>query len=164
MVFGTDFGNWWIHHYQDGEPQYTTDQLVKLWPYGIATVSEITLERIAYVTGYVQKKIYKDPWKYYEEYGCCVHPYQRVSQGICLDWYDSHRSEYWINLHPRLKGVSYSTPRYLLKKDPNLKMAMSLIRDRLESQGAFANTESYESMRQREFDAKAKSRMRKGHL
>lgn len=167
IVFGTDFttlGNWWIHHYQDGKPVYTSDELIKMWPYGMATVDDVTIERIRYVVGYVQKKIYKDPWKYFQEYGCCVHPFQRQSNGLCLNYYTDHKDDYWINLHPRVNGVSYSTPRYLLKKDSNLKLAMSLIHDRLESQGAFANTESYESMKQREIDMKAKSRLKKGNL
>lgn len=132
-----------------------------LWPYGFIQIAPLTKERAQYVAGYVQKKIYKDPWKYFQEYGCCVHPYQRVSQGIGLEFMNT--KEFWY-LDPKFKGVHYSVPRYFLKKNVMAEMIVHDRIERLRKKGVFANTESYESMQQREFDMKARSRMKKGSL
>lgn len=171
VVFGTDFGHWFIHHWQDGKPQYTTDKLCELWPYGFATVDFVEEHRCAYVAGYVQKKIYKDPWRYFEEFGCCVFPFQRISQGIGFGYYLDNKDDYFINLRPTIKGVSYSTPRYFLRKDDQLKTAVSFksFDSQMRSLGAEQDAlnqgiDLYASMRQREEDLKAKSRMRKGKL
>ena len=133
----------------------------KIWPYGFIQIAELTKERAQYVAGYVQKKIYKDPWKYFQEYGCCVHPYQRVSQGIGKGFMDN--PEFWY-LDPKIKGVHYSVPRYFLKKNVMAEYIIHERVERLKEKGAFANTESYESMLQREYDMKARSRMKKGKL
>lgn len=126
VVFGSEFthkGNWWIHHYESGQPVWTSDELIDLWPFGLPTVDIVTEGRCGYVAGYVQKKLYYDPKDYWDRYGCCVYPFQRSSQGIGLDYYVRHKHELWLNpnLRPRLQGVSYSMPRYFLKKDVELK-------------------------------------------
>lgn len=144
----------------------------KLWPYGVnLELSDLTPERAQYCAGYVQKKIYKDPMKYFKEYGCCVFPFQRISQGIGLGYYERYKSEYWINLRPTVNGVSYSTPRYFTKKDSNLKFAISIISARVQKLNLAAEQEAiesgndlYASMKQRETNLRAKSRLKKGNL
>lgn len=142
------------------------------WPFcSMITFDELTPERAGYCAGYVQKKIYKDPWKYYKEYGCCVHPFQRISQGIGLGYYEKYHDDYWINLRPTINGVSYSTPRYFIKKDDNLKMAINLVSQRYQKMALESEQEAidsgvdlYASMRQREINLKAKSALKKGSL
>lgn len=140
-----------------------------LWKYGSRiSLDGLTPQSAGYIVGYVQKKIYKDPIKYFREYGCCVWPFQRISQGIGLKYYETFKDDYWINLRPTVNGVSYSTPRYFTRKDDNLKFAISLISARVNKlnlerqQKALENgVDLYASMSQREIDLKARSRLKK---
>lgn len=174
IVFGTEFGNWWIHHYdRQGNPVYTTDKLCELWPFGLATVGTVTPDSCGYVAGYVQKKIYKDPLKYFKEYGCVVWPFQRLSQGIGLSYYEDNKDRLWcnINLRPRMNGVSFTMPRYFSKKDERLKVALEIIGER---QSRISLSKQFddmdkgydiaESMSAREAELLARSKMRRGKL
>lgn len=148
------------------------DLVQSLWPFGFRlTLDDLTPERAGYCAGYVQKKIYKDPWKYFQEYGCCVHPFQRISQGIGFGYYEKYMDDYWINLRPTINGVSYSTPRYFAKKDANLKMALNLVGQRIQKMNLESEQEAiekgidlYASMQQRETNLRAKSALKKGSL
>lgn len=147
------------------------DLLLDVWKKGHVKIDPLTRERCQYCAQYVQKKIFKDPRKYWDMYGCVAQPFQRQSQGICLSFYESHKDEYWINLKPTVNGVSYSTPRYLLKKDVNLKAVFAmkskdLNKRSLELQQKCMDEgyDIYASMQQRENNLKAKSRLKKGTL
>lgn len=174
IVFGSDYtnkGNWWIHHYQNGKPVYTSDELLASWPYGLATIDEVTPQSCGYVCGYVQKKLYYDPWDYYRHFGCCVHPFSRQSQGLCLDYYEENKFDTWITHRFTLDGISYSTPRYLLKKDSVLKESMKVIGNRMnkialakEQKMINEGYDIYESMRQKEDNLIVRNRNTKGCL
>lgn len=147
------------------------DLCLDVWKKGHVKIDPLTRERAQYCAQYVQKKIFKDPRKYWDMYGCVVQPFQRQSQGICLSYYESHKEEYWINLRPTINGVSYSTPRYLTKKDELLKAAISIrskaanFRELMLQQKCMdEGYDIYASMQQREANLKAKSRMKKGKL
>lgn len=167
VVFGTEFahkGNWWIHHYENNKPVYTSDELIDLWPFGLPTVDVVTPERCGYVSGYVQKKIYYDPMQYFREYGCCVWPYARQSQGLALAYYVEHKDDLWLNynLRPRMKGVSYSMPRYFVKKDAALSAALDIIALRNAEASAELNSRitrdlysGYLKQREKELEARA---------
>lgn len=169
IVFGTEFahkGNWWIHHYENGHPVWTSDELIDLWPYGLPTVDIVTPADCAYVAGYVNKKVYYDPMQYFKEYGCCVFPFSNQSNGIALDYYVRNRDDLMLNegLRPRIKGVSYSLPRYFLKKDENLEAAMEVIRLRqnkkiLESRLRYDKDVHNGFMAQKEKELEAKSKI-----
>lgn len=167
IVYGTKFdhkGSWWIHHYEGDVPVYTSNELIDLWPYGLPTVDVVNPERCGYVAGYVQKKIYYDPMQYFREYGCCVFPYARQSQGLALSYYKEHEDDLWLNhdLRPRMKGVSYSMPRYFVKKDDRLSAAMEIISMRnadvnLERELRYADDVNKGYMKQREKELSAKA-------
>lgn len=134
IVFGTEFahkGNWWIHHYEGDKPVWTSDELIDLWPYGLPTVDVVTEADCGYVAGYVKKKVYYDPMQYFKEYGCCVFPFSHQSNGIGLDYFVRNRDDFYnFKYRPRMNGVSYSMPRYFLKKDANLDAAIKVIQMR----------------------------------
>lgn len=171
IVFGTEFihkGNWWIHHYEGSTPIWTSDELIDLWPFGLPTVDVVTPERCGYVAGYVQKKIYYDPMQYFREYGCCVFPYAHQSQGLGLDYYIINKDDLWLNpgLRPRMKGVSYSMPRYFIKKDEKLAAAMEIIAMRnaesnLQRELKYAEDVNKGYMKQRESELSARAAMKR---
>lgn len=147
------------------------DFIRSVWKRGNVVIEPLNEERSRYVASYVEKKIYIDPTKYWDLYGCCVRPFQRVSQGLGLGYYEKNKDEYWINLRPTINGVSYSTPRYFSTKDEELKRALSIIGDRQQKialNNAFKSQDEgygiYETRKQREANLKARSRMKKGSL
>lgn len=171
-VFGEDYAPWYIATYKDGKPVYTSDRLKDLWPFGNVTVGSLERERCQYVAGYVQKKIFRDPQKYWDEYGCRVWPFQRQSQGIGYSYYLGHKDDFEArNWRPSLKGVSYSMPRYMSKKDECLKQALSIIGERqkmnvlrAEQDAVDKGYDIYASDIQREKDLIARSKLNKRSL
>lgn len=171
IVFGTQFkekGDWWIHHYKsNGDPVYTSNALIDLWPYGLATVDFVVPERCGYVAGYVQKKLYYNPLDYFKEYGCSVYPFQRQSQGLGLNYYNDHQYDMWTlkNFRPRLKGRSYCMPRYFVKHDEVLRKqllckAKKIVHEELEKKFSFSSgSDYYESLRVREHELKSRSKL-----
>lgn len=170
IVFGTEFahkGNWWIHHYENGKPVWTSDELIDLWPFGLPTVDVVTEADCGYVAGYVKKKIYYDPMQYWKEYGCCVFPFSEQSNGIGHDYYVRNRDDFFLNdnLRPRMKGVSYSMPRFFLKKDEKLQAAMEIVKMRnmdsvLQSRLRYDNDLVSGALDQRAKELEAKAAMR----
>lgn len=171
IVFGTEFahkGNWWIHHYEGDKPVWTSDELIDLWPFGLPTVDIVTEADAGYVAGYVKKKIFYDPMQYFKEYGCCVFPYSHQSQGIGYDYYVRNRDNNLFdeNLRFRMKGVSYTMPRFFLKKDENMAAAMEVLRMRqekriLESRIRYDNDVASGYVGQKEKELKAMSSMKR---
>ena len=72
--FGYDFPDRQIWQIRGGVPLYRSAQLERLWPYGYATVGDVTYESAAYVARYVCKKITGKPQGSFD-------PVQRHYQG-----------------------------------------------------------------------------------
>jgi len=56
-IFGLDFADKQLYTVRDGINLYQSEALDELWPYGFATVGEVTFESAAYVARYICKKI-----------------------------------------------------------------------------------------------------------
>lgn len=75
---------------------------------------DVSREDIAYVCGYVQKKLNGDLG--HSTYGNAVRPFSRCSQGIGLDFAEKHRDRLENNGFTYLNGQKIGIPRYFRKK------------------------------------------------
>ena len=99
LIFGHQFEDRYLFNLsKSGEPQYRSPTLEKLWPYGHATIGELTYESAAYCARYALKKFSGDGQ---EEHYAYVHPctgeyikrepeFARMSNrpGIGADWFE----------------------------------------------------------------------------
>lgn len=85
-LFGVDFEpEEWICFKVDAEgPHYTSPALSKLWPFGFNEIGLITPTRMNYVTGYIQKKLFGDGAKEYEQRGV-IPPFQLFSKNLGVE-------------------------------------------------------------------------------
>ena len=171
IIFGSYFkhkGDWWIHHYEGDKRVYTSNELIDLWPYGLPTVDSVIPQRCAYVAGYVQKKIYYDHMKYFKEYGCSVYPFSRQSQGLGLKYLEKHRDFFYRNgnIRPVFRGVSYTVPRYFLKKDEKMKCDIQALSNQHKSENMLREQEYYDLLyegvyAQKERELKSRSKLKR---
>lgn len=84
------------------------------WTYGFSTIESANDAAIAYVAGYVQKKIY-DRVSKYEKRGLYP-PFTRCSHGIGLDWCMDNERLIREKGYIRYNGSINSVPRYYRKK------------------------------------------------
>lgn len=143
--------------------------LQSCWSKGFVTVKYVIPQRIRYVCGYVEKKMYYDKKDFLKAYGCRVPPFQLMSQGLGYEFFEENRGEYLHSLRNTIQGVSYSFPRYYSKKDENLKLALSIIGERskkahLEKVYSVPGLVWQESEIQRDMNLKAKAKLKKGKL
>ena len=139
------------------------------WQSGFVVVESVNIERIKYVCGYVEKKMFYNPSDNFSKgYGCLIPPFQLISQRLGIRHFDSHIDEYSYSLRKTVRGVSYSFPRYYLKKHPEFKELMAVKSARAQ-QIEFENNycaimagySLIESRLQRDHDLKAKSKIKK---
>lgn len=141
------------------------------WPYGFVKIGTVTQDSINYVTGYVRKKYNHE--RAWQEYGfCALPPFQVCSQGLGLNFLRNNREEFETRKYSIYKNAKVSLPRYYLKKEPNLKLLVANAR----YYGLQAQNEkfqelspseqyrrlngTYDSDKQRDFDLKAKAKLK----
>jgi len=93
IIFGMDFSDKVLWKCVDGIRLYRSKALELLWPYGFASVGDVTFESAAYVARYVVKKITGIPAALY--YGGRLPEYSTMSRrpGIARQWYEQFRSD-----------------------------------------------------------------------
>lgn len=104
-----------------------------LWPFGFVSVGGVSPESIRYVTGYVRKKLVKLSSSPDD---CCLRSFpsfQIQSQGLGLAFYDNFKDVIRKRCSVRIAGHNESIPRYFLKKDTGLKLALELSQDKYNS-------------------------------
>lgn len=144
-----------------------TDLIQQYWPHGFVSVKAFTVQAAEYVAGYIDKKIYRDPRHYWDEYGCCVWPYKNQSNGLASGYLEKNSDKLQLR-PPRVGGVQYSYPRYFLKKDPLVKARADSIGEEKRKEQLLMEQESiekgydlYDSMQQREANLRARINLRK---
>lgn len=85
-----------------------------LWNKGHVMVGSVTEQSIAYVTDYVNKKLYGKLAR--EEYGERLPPFALMSKGMGLTWLKENEHSLLINMGLRRQGRVYSMPRYYMRK------------------------------------------------
>lgn len=126
--YGDEYGRPHYHLIVFGLSPSDRNLILKCWDkcdVRRVTTTPVIIERIHYVTSYVQKKwICRDPKDFFN-YGCVQPPFQLMSQGLGLDFFRLHEDEYIYSKTRTIKGVKYSFPRYYLKKSPQFKEIIS---------------------------------------
>lgn len=127
ILFGHDFSD--KKHFKknhQGQWLYTSSSLDKLWPYGHASLGDVTFESAAYVARYCTKKIGGDQadahyLRVHPLHGfiCRVKPeFSLMSRrpGIGQSWFDKYRSDVFPSDQCIVNGRAVSMPRYYLKQ------------------------------------------------
>lgn len=112
-LFGFDFHDKQLWSMKNGVKLYRSAALEKLWPYGFATIGQVTFESAAYVARYIMKKqTGKGAEEYYKDK---TPPYTTMSRrpGIAHDWYAKYKDDVYpddeIVIRDKLK---VRPPRY----------------------------------------------------
>jgi hypothetical protein len=122
LLFNHDFEDKELFAVRDGYRLYSSESLSRLWPYGFATIGDVTFESAAYVARYVMKKITGEDA---EEHYRIVDPetgeiYQRKPEyitmsrrpGIGKEWFDKFQSDVYPHDYVIVDGRKVKTPRY----------------------------------------------------
>lgn len=148
------------------------DIVRKEWPSGFVVVDAVNIERIKYVCGYVEKKMFYNPADNFNQgYGCLVPPFQLISQGLGLRHFEENYSLYSSTLRKTVRGVPHSFPRYYVKKHPEFKdlmFAKSARAQQIANEKAYnaimAGYDLIQSRLQRDHDLKARLKIKRGEL
>ena len=92
-LFGINFPDREMWSTNNGVPMFVSEELSELWPFGYATIGEVTFESAAYVARYIMKKqTGKEAQAYY---GSRIPPYNTMSRrpGIGSDWIDRYQGD-----------------------------------------------------------------------
>lgn len=129
-LFNFDFPDKRLFKMSNGIPLYVSEELQKLWPFGFATIGEVTFESAAYVARYVMKKVTGDAaeeayLRYDGETGECttVEPefcYMSRRPGIGKTWFEKFKQDVYPNDYVVLRGKKCRPPKYydkLLEQD-----------------------------------------------
>jgi hypothetical protein len=161
-LFNFDFSDKRLFKMSNGIPLYISDELQKLWPFGFATIGDVTFESAAYVARYVMKKVTGDAaaeayLRYDSETGECfsVEPefcYMSRRPGIGKTWFEKYKSDVYPNDYVVLRGKKVRPPKYydkLLEQDDSyalddIKMA------RVEKAFQWVDEQSFERLQARE--------------
>lgn len=127
IIFGHDFSDKikWKQNKQ-GQWLYTSSSLDKLWPYGFATLGDVTFESAAYVARYCTKKIGGEAadthyLRQHPLHGfiCRVRPeFSLMSRmpGLGQTWFDKFKSDLFPSDQCVIDGRVIAVPRFYLKQ------------------------------------------------
>ena len=113
VIFGYEFEDLEFHKYSKKNeqfPLYTSEKLLKLWPYGIHEIGSVTMQSIAYLAKYTTKKEYGPSAKV--AYRDKVPPFVQGSTkpAIGIPWLQ----KYWKDVYPEdfclIDGVKRKPP------------------------------------------------------
>lgn len=115
-IFGYDFSDKVLYKEVNGCRLYRSDQLEELWPFGFATVGDVTFESAAYVARYITKKITGK--KAEEHYKGRLEEYTTMSRrpGIGKGWYDKYKGDVFPSDNIVLRGKLMRPPRFYDKQ------------------------------------------------
>lgn len=110
-----------------GFPNFQSDCLNQLWPYGIHVINNVSFNSVAYVARYILKKTLGDGSKYYvDEDGVCIEKERSYwSAGIGLNYFNRYWKDFYSLNGCQVKKIdkegnevikTYPVPRYYDKK------------------------------------------------
>lgn len=122
ILFNHDFAEKVLYKEDRGNKLYTSIHLSKIWPYGLATLGDVTFESAAYVARYVMKKITGEPSvAHYTR----VHPdTKKIVQvkpeftlmsrrpGIAAPWLERFKSDVYPSDFIIARNMKMAPPRY----------------------------------------------------
>lgn len=128
LIFGYDFRSdrKLYKRDRDGNQLYTSEQLSKIWPYGLATLGSVTYKSAAYVARYCMKKIAGDlaSTHYLRTHPKTnlvvqVEPEFQVGSrrpGLGSTWFDKFKDDCFPSDFLVVDGKQTAVPRYYLQK------------------------------------------------
>lgn len=163
-LFNHDFSDKRLFKMSNGIPLYISDELSKLWPFGFATIGEVTFESAAYTARYVMKKVSGKKaeeegtyWRYDSETGegfqvepefCCM----SRRPGIGKTWFEKFKADLYPNDFVVYRGKKGSVPKYydkLLEKEDAYALD-DIKMDRLEKALKWADEQTPERLASKE--------------
>lgn len=137
ILFGLRFVDQQPHSKSpDGTILYTSAELSNLWPFGFATVGEVTFESAAYVARYALKKLSfygEDAYEHIDLETGEVMPLQReyttmsLKPAVGKSWYERFSSDVFPSDEVVMRGRAMKPPKYydkLLERDSAEALAM----------------------------------------
>lgn len=111
-IFGYDFPDKVLYTIRDECRLYRSPMLEGLWPFGFATVGDVTFESAAYVARYITKKITGDLAK--DHYQGRQPEYTTMSRrpGIGKEWFKQFKNETYRDDTVVIRGKEMTPPRY----------------------------------------------------
>lgn len=121
-LFNCNFTDKELHTKNRDMPLYTSQILSEIWPWGHATIGELTFESAAYVARYVTKKLSGPKKKEYEKYDkktgeCWTMPEEKAlaisrMPGLGRPWWEKHGQ--YTRDHDRVivNGIKMKVPKY----------------------------------------------------
>lgn len=115
-LFGYDFPDKILYTIRDECRLYRSPMLEKLWPFGFATVGDVTFESAAYVARYITKKITGDLAE--QHYQGRLPEYTTMSRrpGIGQYWYQNFKGDVFPCDNVVIRGKVMKPPRYYDKQ------------------------------------------------
>lgn len=95
------------------DPEDCAGEVEKCWQYGFSTCQNVDGGSIAYVAGYVNKKLYDN--KEYKEMGL-IPPFSLMSKKLGFQYFVEHHDQIMTDKSILYNGEN-AVPRYFLKKD-----------------------------------------------
>lgn len=126
LIFGYQFPDLVVFALTRGNKIYTSKSLDQLWPYGLATIGNVTYQTAAYVARYVMKKINGDDAKsHYLRRHPITQEIHEVRKEFCVQsrrpgigatWFDKYKSDAFPSDFLIVNGRKHSVPRYYTLK------------------------------------------------
>lgn len=101
-----------IEDTRTGFPQWMSDSLSRIWPFGRAVIGSVTFESAAYVARYIMKKVTGEAAA--EHYDGRKPEFVVMSRrpGIGKGWYDRFKSDVFPSDEVVVRGVKMRPPKY----------------------------------------------------
>lgn len=127
LIFNHQFSDLKLFNYSKNQkPNYTSESLSKLWPYGLATSADVNYQTAAYVARYSIKKINGDPAA---DHYTRIHPLsgnlvrvkpefglQSRRPGLGMPWLVKFKSDLYPSDFIIVDGKKHPIPRYYTQK------------------------------------------------
>lgn len=156
LIFGHRFKD--LTKIRTGDnPIYKSEELEKLWPFGMSSIGDVTFESAAYVARYCTKKITGD--KAEEHYQGRKPEYCSMSQGIGKKWIEKYMKDVFPRDYVVVREHEAKPPRYyseqLKKRDAVAHEKLMALRGKDAKQNALRDDASYRRLYDREICKKA---------
>lgn len=126
LIFNCEFNDKSYYKTERDNKLYTSTALSTLWPYGLATLGDVTYQSAAYVTRYVMKKMVGDKadehyWRYNPVTGQNVRQATEFAvmsrrPGIGSSWFDKWKADAFPSDFVIVDGVKKPVPEFYTKK------------------------------------------------
>lgn len=126
IIFNHDFMDKEVFTLSNGLPVYTSVALDKLWPFGYASIGDVTFESAAYVSRYIMKKVTGDAAAaHYERFNDVTGEVFNIKPefttmskkpGIAYQWFEKYKTDCYPHDLVVMRGKKMKPPRFYDRK------------------------------------------------